>query len=124
MTGYEPMPPSFKCSICGQTTSNEWPNNAQPVENGRCCNDCNTNVVIPTRLANMQAFVDKKRAFMWVHAIHPYCIGYPGVVAELFFSSEDAFRKCLGREPDPDDRLVPVTVPIDFDNWDFIPNDY
>tara|TARA_R100000781_G_C4052768_1_gene118232 strand:+ start:395 stop:601 length:207 start_codon:yes stop_codon:yes gene_type:complete len=27
--------------------------NAEPVKEGRCCNSCNENVVIPTRLQNM-----------------------------------------------------------------------
>lgn len=45
----------MKCSIC----QNEIPakesgwssgNNAQPVNDGRCCDDCNMNVVIPARL--------------------------------------------------------------------------
>ena len=70
------------------------------------------------------AFKNTKPAFMWAHAVHPYCVGYPGVVAELFFSSPEAFRQCLGREPEKDDILVPVTVPADFTHWDFIPENY
>lgn len=46
----------MKCSIC----QNEIPvkqggwssgNNAQPVNDGRCCDECNAEVVIPARLA-------------------------------------------------------------------------
>jgi hypothetical protein len=38
------------CSICFLPFI-EWGNNAQPVNDGRCCNDCNWNVVLPARLA-------------------------------------------------------------------------
>jgi hypothetical protein len=37
---------SFVCSICGCDIVNEYGNNAQPVNNGRCCEF----VVIPRRL--------------------------------------------------------------------------
>jgi hypothetical protein len=40
------------CSIC-QKPFAEYGNNAQPVNNGRCCNECNWHVVIPARLTNM-----------------------------------------------------------------------
>ena len=33
--------------------------------------------------------VDAKPAWMWVHPMMPYNIGYPGMVAELFFSSPE-----------------------------------
>ena len=37
------------CSICqGRYTG--FGNNARPVNDGRCCDDCNTTVVIPARL--------------------------------------------------------------------------
>lgn len=39
-----------KCSICGGPLENEWGNNAQPVNEGRCCNVCNEVEVIPARL--------------------------------------------------------------------------
>ena len=38
-----------KCSICGKKYD-EYGNNAQPVNDGRCCNYCNENVVIPARI--------------------------------------------------------------------------
>lgn len=38
-----------KCSICGKDFK-EYGNNAQPVNNGICCDYCNENVVIPTRI--------------------------------------------------------------------------
>lgn len=37
------------CSICGKAYTG-YGNNAQPVNNGRCCDDCNGMVVIPARL--------------------------------------------------------------------------
>lgn len=38
-----------KCSICGKEYTG-WGNNARPVNNGRCCDECNTKVVIPARM--------------------------------------------------------------------------
>lgn len=37
------------CSICGKEYQG-FGNNAQPVNNGRCCDKCNSNAVIPARL--------------------------------------------------------------------------
>jgi hypothetical protein len=47
--------PILRCSICDTVIMPDpsgWTggNNAQPVNDGRCCNDCNTRVVIPMRL--------------------------------------------------------------------------
>lgn len=41
------------CSICG-TVYVGYGNNAQPVNNGRCCDKCNQNKVIPTRMKRMR----------------------------------------------------------------------
>jgi len=44
------------CSICrdpiGMDANGIWDggHNAQPVNDGRCCEDCNNNVVIPARM--------------------------------------------------------------------------
>ena len=38
-----------RCSICGKEYDG-YGNNAQPVNSGRCCDECNEKVVIPTRL--------------------------------------------------------------------------
>jgi len=49
----------MKCSICGLPIEPEklsgWDqgNNAEPVNDGRCCNDCNATVVIPRRFADI-----------------------------------------------------------------------
>lgn len=37
------------CSICGKEFQG-YGNNAQPVDDGRCCNDCNSRLVIPFRM--------------------------------------------------------------------------
>ena len=37
------------CSICGRRYQN-WGHNAQPVNDGRCCDHCNVAVVVPKRL--------------------------------------------------------------------------
>lgn len=37
------------CSICGKTYY-EFPNNAAPVTDGNCCDECNMNYVIPARI--------------------------------------------------------------------------
>ncbi|WP_299996577.1 hypothetical protein [uncultured Clostridium sp.] len=42
----------FTCSICGKQFYG-YGNNAQPINNGRCCNECNNNVVLPKRLENI-----------------------------------------------------------------------
>jgi len=40
---------THRCSIC-QREYRGWGNNAAPVNHGRCCDDCNSLVVIPARL--------------------------------------------------------------------------
>lgn len=37
------------CSICGKNYEG-YGNNAEPVNNGRCCNDCNATIVVPRRM--------------------------------------------------------------------------
>lgn len=38
-----------KCSICGKNYKG-YGNNAQPINDGECCDKCNFTVVVPTRL--------------------------------------------------------------------------
>lgn len=38
-----------KCSICGKLYTG-FGNNARPVNDGRCCDKCNWEVVVPRRL--------------------------------------------------------------------------
>ena len=40
------------CSICGKEYEGMG-NNAQPINNGRCCSECNRTVVVPFRLKMM-----------------------------------------------------------------------
>lgn len=37
------------CSICGKEYFG-YGNNAQPVNDGRCCDECNLNIVVPARV--------------------------------------------------------------------------
>ena len=49
----------MKCSVCGSTIKKDpvsgWDggHNAYPVNDGRCCDDCNTHIVIPLRINNL-----------------------------------------------------------------------
>jgi hypothetical protein len=40
------------CSICRNTYIG-YGNNAQPINNDRCCDNCNSLVVIPTRIRRL-----------------------------------------------------------------------
>lgn len=40
------------CSIC-QEDFTEFGNNAYPINDGRCCDDCNALVVIPARIRRL-----------------------------------------------------------------------
>ena len=46
------------CSICNEEiqAKGDWVlgNNADPINDGRCCDDCNWGVVIPARLVDLQ----------------------------------------------------------------------
>lgn len=76
----------------------------------------------PDLRSNDETYANTKPAWVWVYPIHPYLTGYPGVVGDLFFSSPEKFKELLGR--DDGETLVEVTVPKDFDDWDYIPIDY
>lgn len=45
------------CSICGKEFEG-YGNNAYPVNSGRCCDECNTSVVVPRR---MQDYANKQK---------------------------------------------------------------
>jgi hypothetical protein len=44
------------CSICG-CSYRGFGNNAAPINDGRCCDDCNASRVIPARIAGIQQAV-------------------------------------------------------------------
>lgn len=46
------MPEAHTCSICGYMYYG-FGNNAEPVNHGRCCDTCNSTVVIPVRMNNI-----------------------------------------------------------------------
>jgi len=43
------MEKKLKCCLCGGDAG-KYGNNAEPVKSGRCCDVCNSVVVIPARL--------------------------------------------------------------------------
>lgn len=54
----------MKCCICGNEIEKEYNwdqgHNAEPVKTGRCCTNCNYNVVVPERLKKVRQN-EKKR---------------------------------------------------------------
>jgi hypothetical protein len=49
-----PKPKQRKCSICRKVLDPfVWDHNAQPINNGRCCGECNSMYVIPARIAQL-----------------------------------------------------------------------
>tara|TARA_Y100000296_G_C4931218_1_gene136726 strand:- start:71 stop:253 length:183 start_codon:yes stop_codon:yes gene_type:complete len=46
-----------RCSICGGLIHNIIGgiigNNAKPINDGRCCDECNNNIVLPRRLTDL-----------------------------------------------------------------------
>ena len=43
-----------KCSICKKKYAG-WGNNAEPINKGRCCDDCNFKIVIPERIKRLKS---------------------------------------------------------------------
>ena len=41
------------CSICNESEIIDWGNNAEPINDGRCCNLCNEFFVIPSRVEEL-----------------------------------------------------------------------
>lgn len=51
------------CCICGRPYK-DYGNNAWPVKDGRCCNECNSNAVIPTRILMLylrKNYIDERK---------------------------------------------------------------
>ena len=45
------------CSICGKKYEG-FGNNARPINNGRCCDECNRTKVVPFRIAMMFGMIN------------------------------------------------------------------
>jgi hypothetical protein len=67
-----------------------------------------------------------KPAWVYVYGCHRFTVGFPGINGDLFFSSPAKFRELWGRDLDQDgsEVLVKVDVPADFDDWDYVPENY
>lgn len=48
-----------RCCICGKEFEG-FGHNAEPVMLGVCCEDCNTSIVLPTRIVNMKVIPEPK----------------------------------------------------------------
>ncbi len=51
------------CSICGKEFEG-YGNNAYPINDGRCCDDCNVSIVVPRRIqdyANKQNLKESEK---------------------------------------------------------------
>lgn len=51
------MQNKHKCSICGKYFEG-YGNNARPINDGICCDTCNLQIVVPTRIKNARPKVD------------------------------------------------------------------
>ena len=51
--GWDTWGKDFPCSICAETIIG-YGNNAMPINDGRCCDDCNSTKVIPARILGVQ----------------------------------------------------------------------
>lgn len=54
------MKKKIKCCICGREIEG-FSNNAWPMAEGRCCNECDRRYVIRARLAIRQLFADAEK---------------------------------------------------------------
>ena len=50
---WESMKKSIECSICKAKIKDMDSHNAEPINDGRCCGDCNFTKVIPERLSQL-----------------------------------------------------------------------
>ena len=53
----------MKCCICKLEDGKEFGNNAQPIMEGECCDDCNREKVIPTRFQRFQQMSSVREKF-------------------------------------------------------------
>lgn len=45
---------NFTCSICGREVEGEYSHNAWPINDGRCCIECNALKVMPARIKGVR----------------------------------------------------------------------
>ena len=50
----------MKCSICKEDMFNQFGHNAQPINDGICCDTCNLSHVIVRRLFDMRMYSNEK----------------------------------------------------------------
>ena len=97
------------CVICGKDYDG-YGNNAEPVADGKCCDDCNIKIVIPARLKQMKGLKESSDQ------------GY-----ELDVIVKDSIHHLvndLGKDPDAEDFADDVVADIE-DNYDSIaPDDF
>ena len=51
----------FKCAICQKMIQGQWGNMAQPIAEGKACDDCNQNIIIPIRIDDMKANIHNEQ---------------------------------------------------------------
>lgn len=76
-----------ECSICNQPFNfyEKFGNNAQPINNGRCCNNCNNHTVIPARLELFANRIDEQE----------FCKNYSSFYGEEITSLKQIEKTCF-----------------------------
>ena len=59
------------CSICGKSYEG-YGNNAEPINNGRCCDYCNAMIVIPRRIQEHQNKIEENKKLKLEPTNHSY----------------------------------------------------
>jgi hypothetical protein len=81
----------MKCSICQLEIPavGDWTqgNSAEPVNDGRCCDQCNATVVIPARLTQMRQRVPK------THTPGPWCAYAPDEDSDGHWEVNDPYGR-------------------------------
>jgi hypothetical protein len=58
----EVRPPTQQCILC-QKIFTGWGNNSQPIKDGQCCDECNSNTVMPFRLRELEKDTPEMKFF-------------------------------------------------------------
>lgn len=68
-----------KCCICGKVFEG-YGNNPWPVrENGKCCDNCNLEVVVPVRISQLKTNEEKKMEETLLNCVEVQCLWNDGV---------------------------------------------